>query len=371
MGRAGGVLPSRVREQGRGQVNSSEQLNLLVVIVCYKAAELTIDCLRSLEPEIAAIDGAKVAICENGTGEESVATLRNAIDREGWSDWILLTVISPNRGFSGGNNVIIEEAMSRPHPPRHLLLLNADTIVRSGALVELMRAAEANPKAGIVGPRLEDPDGSPQISCFGFHNPLSELIRGAHLGFLTRLLRRFDVPRSVSNEPIEPDWTTFACALIRREVFAQVGVLDEGFYLYFDDPDFCRRARRAGWTVLHWPAAHVVHLGGRSNPVKSLAKLKQRRPAYYYASRARYFAKYYGRGGLWMSNVLWTLGRVMSWFRERLGRAPHACHAEWRDIWVHAWQPLKLPETARPQADGRAPAELSAAGMRGAHGTPA
>ena len=98
----------------------------------------------------------------------------------------------------------------------------------------------------------------------------------------------------------------------------------------------------AGWAVLHWPAARVVHLRGRSNPVKSLTSQRKRRPAYWYASRARYYAKFYGRWGLWGANLLWTAGRSISLARELFGRKrPHTCAREWLDIWTNCWDPLR------------------------------
>lgn len=319
---------------------------LLVVIVCYKAADLAIDCLSSLEPEIAALPGTHVAVCENGTGEESATQLAEAIESNGWQDWITLTVIHPNRGFAGGNNVILREAMSRENPPDYFLLLNADTIVRPGALVELLSAAETHPEAGIIGPRLEWPDGTPQISCFRDRAPTSEFFAAARTGILERMLGARSGIMEISDRPIEPEWTSFACALLRRQVLAQIGLLDEGFYLYFDDPDYCRRARNAGWRILHWPYAHVVHLRGQSNPMKERAQQRKRPPRYWYESRARYYGKYYGRTGVLAANAFWTMGRGVSFIRELLRtKEPHVCEAEWHDIWTHCWNPLRPPVT--------------------------
>ncbi|GMV96859.1 MAG: hypothetical protein AMXMBFR83_12190 [Phycisphaerae bacterium] len=322
--------------------------SLVIVIVCYKAADLTVACLGSLAPEVARIPGAKVVVCENGTGPESVETLREAIDANGWSAWVELKAISPNRGFSGGNNAVLGELLAADERPEFVLLLNADTIVRPGALAELLSAARDHPRAGIVGPRLEWPDGQPQQSCFNDCTPASEFFIAARTGALSRLFGARPWALPVSDEPVEVEWTTFACALIRGQVLAEVGLLDEGFFLYFDDPDYCRRARAAGWKVLHWPAARVVHLRGQSNPVKSLTARLQRRPAYWYASRARYYAKYYGRVGLWTANLLWTLGRTISKARELAGlkRERHVCEREWLDIWTHCADPLKMPVAA-------------------------
>lgn len=95
-------------------------MNLLVVIVCYRAADLTIECLRSLAPEIESVPGVRVAVCENGTGGGAAARIDEAIRAEGWRDWVTLTEVSPNRGFAGGNNVILREAMGWEDPPQEL-----------------------------------------------------------------------------------------------------------------------------------------------------------------------------------------------------------------------------------------------------------
>ncbi len=318
-------------------------LDLLVVIVCYKAVDLTLDCLASLVPQLRALDRAAAAVCENGTGGSAMEQLRSAVDRQGWGDVVCLTQVNPNRGFAGGNNAVLEQALSLRPAPRLVLLLNADTVVRPGALAQLLHAAARHPRAGVIGPRLEWPDATPQISCFRYLNPVAEFLAAARTGPLTRVLRPFDVPLPVTQKPQRCQWTSFACALIRREVFEQVGVLDAGYYLYFDDVDFCRRARGAGWEVLHWPEARVVHLRGRSNPVKEMTLNRRRRPEYFYASRARYFAKFYGVGGLWLTNLLWTAGRGVALLRETVGhKQPHTCQSEVRDIWTHWRSPMRL-----------------------------
>jgi GT2 family glycosyltransferase len=335
-----------------------EELDLLIVFTCFRSAGLTIDCLRSLESEIRALPRVKVMICENGTGPESVEQLTAAIVSEGWESWIVLRAVHPNRGFSGGNNVILREALAWPSPPKNFLLLNTDTLVRPHALRGLLEAAEQHPEAGVIGPRLEWPSGEPQISCFRYWSPVSQFIAGAGTVPLTKLLSRWNPKMPVSEKPIVGEWVTFACALIRREVIDRLGLLDEGYYLYFDDVDYCRRVRNAGWTVLYWPSARVVHLRGQSNPVKRLTRERRRRPYYYYASRARYFAKFYGRSGLWCANVLWGLGRCISLLREWFGsKTPHTCENEWRDLWINAIDPMRAPEEASMQGreDARSP----------------
>lgn len=318
---------------------------LLIVIVNYRAEDLCVDCLRSLEGEVASNEGVGVIVCENGTGEEAVRTLRDAVASNGWGDWCEVWAHTPNVGFSGGNDVVLDEVVTWENAPEAVLLLNADTIVREGAIGELLRASDAHPEAGIVSPRLEWPDGTPQVSCFRDFHPFTELEKAAGIGPVTKVFGRYVTSMPLSDEPTNPEWTSFACALIRTEVLRAVGTLDKGYFLYFDDPDYCRMARDAGYRVLNVPSARVVHLRGKSNPSKQLAKEKKRRPWYHYASRARYYAKHHGRLGLFFANILWELGYCVALLRRLVGgKRPPACEGEWRDIWINFSRPMVMPE---------------------------
>jgi GT2 family glycosyltransferase len=152
----------------------------------------------------------------------------------------------------------------------------------------------------------------------------------------------------VSDAPSEPEWVTFAAALLRREALRDVGPLDEGYFMYLEDIDWCRRARRAGWKVLHWPAARIVHFRGGTSPLKRLAAERRRLPRYYYESRSRYFAKHFGPLGLPAANLCWMTGRGVSLAREITGRRrPHASIAAWRDNWINFLRPLRTPRALR------------------------
>jgi N-acetylglucosaminyl-diphospho-decaprenol L-rhamnosyltransferase len=328
-----------------GSPFGARAIEVLVVFTCYRSADLTVDCLKSLAPERESHPGLFVMICENGTGEASESYLRAAIETNQWDDWVSLRVARPNRGFAGGNNFVLEELASWNSPPKFILLLNTDTVVREGAIGELLKAAEQSPRAGVIGPRLEWPNGDPQISCFQYQSLVSEFIRGACTGPVTKLFKAWDVSIPLTEEVSHPEWLSFACALVRWKVIEEVGVLDGGYYLYFDDVDYCRRARKAGWEVVNWPRAHVVHLRGRSNPVKSLQAALKPRPRYYYASRTRYFRKFYGIFGHVLANIAWTAGRGIALFREVFGKKGRtSCERESRDIWTQTFSPRRMPE---------------------------
>jgi len=160
-------------------------MKLLVIILNYRVTDLTIDCLRSLVPEIPSVPGMKVAVCENGTGGNAEERLREAITKNGWESWVELTAISPNRGFTGGNNVVIRKWLESAECPEYFLLLNADTLVRPGAFSTLVRFMDSHPQAGVAGSRLDFPDGSPNGSPFRFAGIASEFDRGLrNFGYL-------------------------------------------------------------------------------------------------------------------------------------------------------------------------------------------
>ena len=266
-------------------------MRLLVVIVNYRVADLTIDCLHSVAGEIGRVPGVQVAVCENGTGDDSVEKIQKAINDNGWAAWCTLTVLSPNLGFTGGNNAILRPARQSADPPQYFLLLNADTIVRPNAFKALLDFMDQHPNVGIAGCRLEEPDGVPQQSAFRFQSPASEFERGLKLGLVTRLLEQWIVAPPVKDETFETDWVSGACMIIRREVLRDVGFLDEGYYTYFDDCDFSLNARKAGWSTWYVPIGSVVHLEGRSTGITNRDK---RLPSYFYEARRRYFLKNHG-----------------------------------------------------------------------------
>jgi GT2 family glycosyltransferase len=122
--------------------------------------------------------------------------------------------------------------------------------------------------------------------------------------------------------------------MIRAEVIHSIGALDENYFMYFEDADYCRCAERAGFEVWQEPAARVVHLRGQSSPVKRLHAARQRLPRYYYASRSRYFRKQFGRSGWLAANLLWTTGRGVAWLRETLGaKERHTVEHQLWDNW--------------------------------------
>lgn len=330
---------------------------LALIILNYRTPELSIGCLRSLEGELRSDD--RVLVVDNASGDGSAERIDEAIRAHRWR-WAQLLRSPINGGFAAGNNLGIRAMEADGY-----VLLNSDTLVLPGTIEALRTAMERHPDVGIVGSRFLDREGNLDQSTFRRLAPLGELVRAAGTGPITRLLPGYELPIVAPEAPFEPDWVGFACVLVRRALVEQIGLLDEGYFMYFEDIDYCRRARRAGWRILFWPEARVVHFLGSSSRMSATDALTRRAPRYYYEARARYFAKFYGRRGLWSANLLWTAGHCVSLARQWAGdrRSRHR-DREALDLWTNALDPLR-PTRARPAcaAPVRAPARAGGAAV--------
>lgn len=280
----------------------SARPDVTVVIVTYNAKRVLADCLRSL-PGALASRSYEVIVADNGSAD---GTARDV--REGWPAFRLME-LGGNRGFSFANNKAINTAKGR-----FVLLLNPDTIAQPGSIADLVAFADAQTAAGVVAPRLLNPDATDQGTARSFPTPAAALF-GRH-SVLTRMFpsnpwsRRYLVGRQhVGDEPFEIDWVSGACMLVSRAAIDAAGSLDEGFFMYWEDADWCRRIKSAGYRVFCVPSARVVHLDGS----------RRRLPAYqvwaFHSSAYRYYAKHHARQS-W--NPLRALAAVVLYGRAAL-----------------------------------------------------
>jgi GT2 family glycosyltransferase len=309
-------------------------MKLLVVITNYRVAHLTIDCLRSIADEIGPLPGMQVAVCENGTGDDSAERIKKAIAENGWGWWCTFTALSTNLGFTGGNNSLIRPALHSVDPPEYILLLNADTVVRPNAFKALVDFMDRHPKVGIAGSRLEDPDETPQRSAFRFPSPLGEFEGHLKLGMVSWLLKRWVVAPPAPAESCTTDWVAGASMIVRREVFHDIGLLDEGYFTYFEDVDFCFNARKAGWSTWYVPASRVVHLVGQSTGIT--VKRPKRQPPYSFEARRRYFLKNCGPLRATLADMGEVLGLALFRLRVLFGKPDSTPPYFLRDCVTHS-----------------------------------
>jgi GT2 family glycosyltransferase len=299
-----------------------QNTDILVVIVNYRTPDLTIDALASLQTQRMQQLKLRVVVTNAPAGDDSQQRIMHAITEHGWSDWVTFEQLDRNGGFAYGNNVGIKPALMSDNPPRYVLLLNPDTVVQQGAVVSLCDFLEAHPNAGLVGSRLEDPDGTPQASAFRFPGIISELLWTMRLGLISRLFSQYVIAPPIQNIAHQTDWVAGASMLVRREVFEQIGLLDEGFFLYYEEVEFCLRAKRAGWQCWYEPQSHVVHLVGAASGISDTRKQAPRRPAYWFESRRRYYLRSFGKCTALLADTSWLLGYTCWRVRRAIQRKP-------------------------------------------------
>lgn len=292
----------------------------MVAIVNFRSSEMAIDAIQSLAADSTTCKSIRVVVGDAASGDGSVERLREAVERNGWADWCEVRVLERNGGFAYANNATIGPVLASEDALEYVLLLNPDTIVRPGAVETLVRFMDARPEVGICGSRLEYPDGSTQFAARRFPGVLSELESMLRFGPASRLLRRWRIIEPESVVPHPTDWLPGASLMIRREVFEQIGLLDEGYFMYFEEVDFCLRAKRAGWEVWYVPQSRVVHLVGQSSGVTS--ERPRRRPQYWYDSRRRYFEKNYGRWKRVLADAAFLTGLAGWRVRRAVTRQP-------------------------------------------------
>lgn len=279
---------------------------LWIVIVNFRTASLVEDCLRSLRSEALALD-CRVVVVDNDSADGSYARLATCVQNQGWQDWVQVLAAPRNGGFAYGNNQGIRHALACDPGLGQVLLLNPDTVVEARALSALLDWMASHPRTGIVGSRLLNAEGGVEVSAHRHPSALGELEGSARLGLVSRALAAFQVSPPASATPQRCDWVSGASLMVRRAALDQVGPLDEGYFLYFEEVDFCLRVQQAGWECWCIPASRVVHLEGAATGIRKTAA---RRARYWYDSRRRFFVKHHGVAGLMLADLLWALGRA-------------------------------------------------------------
>jgi hypothetical protein len=293
-----------------------------VVIVNYCTGALTVDCLASLEGEVGSMPGLRATVVDNASPDGSGATIGWAIAARGWGGWARLIQSPVNGGFAQGNNLAIRSLLEADDPPDLFWLLNPDTRVVPGAAAAILDFARDRPEVGIVGNALIEENGAPWPYAFRFPTVLSEVERGCRVGPVSRLLARATVLRRMGAESEAVDWVPGASMVVRRAVFDAVGLMDEGYFLYFEETDFCLAAQRAGWPTWYLPGASVVHIAGQSTGLTGPRATPGRVPRYWFDSRRRYFIKNHGRSYAMLADLAWAAAHLVWRARRRLAAAP-------------------------------------------------
>lgn len=251
-------------------------MDLSVIIVNWNTKNLLYQCLESVYQMIHNLEF-EVYVVDNGSTDGTEVMIKTRFPQ------VIFMKNQMNLGFSKANN----QALGRSKG-KYLLLLNPDTQIKEGAIEGLFSFMEYHPKAGILGVQLLNSDGSKQNSIANLPSLATELLNKRLLRWL--FPKRFPGKERDYHEPIEVDSVIGACLMMRHEAMEQVGLLDEDYFLFFEETDWCYRIKKAGWKVYHVPQAEIYHFQG-----KSAEKDIKRAKVEYYRSRYHFFKKHRGR----------------------------------------------------------------------------
>lgn len=253
-------------------------LELSITICSWNTRDDLALCLKSLE-EAKSEANFEVIVVENNSEDDSAQMVETDFP------WVKLLKQSQNLGFTRGHNLALGHAMGNV-----LALLNSDTIVHKGAISEVLRFMKATPDAGIVGPKLLNTDGSLQMSCRRFPKPMAAAFRNTFLGRIfpnNRYTAEYLMEDSDHQSTRTVDWVSGAAMFISTRLYNEIGGLDDDFFMFSEDVDYCRRCWNAGFKVYYLPSAEITHAIGRSTD-----KAPNRMISQFHQSMYRYYVKH-------------------------------------------------------------------------------
>ena len=254
-----------------------EERVLTIVIINWNTREDLLVCLDSVEFVTKGFT-VETIVVDNGSQDGSQDIVKK------FYPWVSLIENKKNFGFAKAANDALRQMKGR-----YAFLLNPDTQVKHGAIEPLVSFMDTHIETGVVGVQLLNSDGSRQNSIANFPSLATELLNKSLLRWL--FPKKFPGKEKNYSEPVEVDSVIGACMMVRREALDQVGLLDEDYFLFLEETDWCYRMKKAGWKVYHIPQAEVYHFQGRS-----AERDKKRAKIEYYRSRYHFFKK--NRGSL-------------------------------------------------------------------------
>lgn len=263
-------------------------LDLSIIIVSWNVRALLCECLTSIFASpimTAAVAGhvpVEVIVIDSASSDGSAEAVAAAFSQ------VRLTTAADNIGFVRGNNLGLAQARGR-----YLLLLNPDTRVVGDALAQMLAYMDAHAEVGILGPHTLNSDGSTQSTRRRFPSVTVGLFESTWVQPYapTGLLDHYYMRDTRDDQTTQVDWVQGSALLARRAVYEAIGGLDEGYAMYSEELDWCRRAADAGWKAVYFAGAQIIHHGGKSSD-----QAAARSQIEFHRSKLRYFRKFHGRG---------------------------------------------------------------------------
>lgn len=299
-------------------------LDLGLIILSWNTRDLLRDCLRSVFASQGNVTY-RVCVVDNASGDGSAAMVRAEFPQ------VLAIENAENLGYPAGNNVGLRAlgfGLNQTNAPRYALLLNPDTVLPEHALVDMLAYMDARPRCGAAGPKLVLPNGELDLACRrSFPSPEVSFYRMTGLSKLfprSRLFGRYNLTYLSPDVETEVDSVVGAFMLVRRETMAQVGLLDEGFFMYGEDLDWAFAIKQAGWQIRYNPAVTVLHVK------RAASRQSHRAQVAFHESMLLFYHKHYAATTPWplgwlvetgiRLNLAWTRWREQ--FLRRAAPAP-------------------------------------------------
>jgi hypothetical protein len=230
-------------------------MDVSIIIVAWNVRKLLYDCLKSVYDQTNGINFETIYV-DNASKDGSVEMVAKEFPQ------VKIIENEKNEGFIKANNQGIKIAEGR-----YVLLLNSDTIVLDNAIAKMIKFADAHPQAAVVGCKVLNPDRTLQRNCFMYPSPLNMFLSATYLYKIFPKSKFFGRERMTwwdFNSVREVETVCGSCSLVRKKAIDQVGLMDERYFVYGDDPDWCYRFKKNGWKVLFSPDAEIIHYGGQT-----------------------------------------------------------------------------------------------------------
>jgi GT2 family glycosyltransferase len=265
----------------------TSKIDLSIIIVSFNTRKETRECLNSIRDHAKNISY-EIFVVDNNS-------------RDGSADMVAFEFPSVNlirhtvnKGFAGGNNPALKKAKGR-----YVLLLNSDALLTKNTLSGALSYMDENSKIGVLGVKLKNLDGTPQPSARMLPSPINKILHVTGLASKfsgSKWFGRADFSWWDYSRPLRVGWVVGAFFLVRKETLNEVGLLDERYFLYFEEIDFCLRVQRSGWDVVCYPQAEIIHLGGKSSSTVSeqLSEKGNQLVPIRIKSEFRYYSKWHG-----------------------------------------------------------------------------
>lgn len=281
--------------------------NISVIIVNYNSPNDVINSVNSAADEIRQVGNISVYIVDNASTDNSVKILQDSISENNWS-FVTLLKSERNLGFAGGNNIALRHILNHDPKLKYIYLLNPDTQCFPSTITHLSAFLDTHPAVGVVGGASVSVEGKPQTAHFRFPSFLGEMEAVAQTGFISKILKNYTVPLPESKMPTQCDWVSGCSLMFRFELLQKIGLMDENYFLYYEELDFCLQIKRLGYEIWHNPTSRIIHIEGKTTGIKNQLSQPKRRPSYWFFSRNYYFTKNHGLVYALTANFFWILG---------------------------------------------------------------